>query len=136
MGRITKQAITDAELDRGCPVEMTLSVIGGKWKPLILYHLSVQTMRFSELKREIPEITQRMLTNQLRELEADSVVHRQVYAEVPVRVEYSLTADGYSLRPILEALCEWGCKRLNIDFEALKAECEAQSKAKTNDTGA
>ena len=94
-----------------CPVEAALAVIGGRWKSLILWHLRDEALRFSELKKRIPSITQRMLTNQLRELEQDGVIMRKAYAEVPVRVEYSVTSDGKSLRPILEALCAWGQKR-------------------------
>ncbi len=91
-----------------CPVETTLKVVGGKWKTLIIWHLVDHTKRFSELKRELPLITQKMLTQQLRELENDGVVSRYVYAEVPPRVEYSLTELGKSLRPVMEAMCSWG----------------------------
>lgn len=93
-----------------CPVEVTLDVIGGKWKSVILWHLSSGQKRFGELKKLIPNITVRMLTNQLRELEQDDVVIRTVFAEVPPRVEYALTSSGKSLRPILDALCAWGNK--------------------------
>lgn len=102
-----------------CPVEITLAVIGGKWKSLILYHLSTQTMRFSELQRAMPHITQRMLANQLRELERDGVVNRTVYPQVPVRVEYSLTDDGRALYPIFKELFEWGVRRLSPEEQAL-----------------
>lgn len=91
-----------------CPVEITLEVIGGKWKALILWHLSFRTLRFSQLRRRLPGVTQKMLTQQLRELEGDGLVHRAVYAEVPPRVEYSLTANGETLKPLLSAMCEWG----------------------------
>lgn len=97
-----------SELPLRCPVEVTLDVIGGKWKPLILYYLFQQTRRFNELRRMLPQVTQQMLTLQLRELERDGVVHRKVYAEVPPRVEYSLTERGRSLEPILLAMLEWG----------------------------
>jgi len=93
----------------GCSVEATLSVIGGRWKPVILFHLLENEMlRFNEMKRTIEGITQRMLTNQLRELEADGVVSRKVYAQVPPRVEYRLTDYGRTLEPILLAMREWG----------------------------
>ncbi len=92
----------------GCPVEAALEAIGGKWKGVILYHLHGGTKRFNELRRLIPDITQRMLTKQLRELEADQILHRKVYAEVPPKVEYSLTEFGLSLTPILTALQQWG----------------------------
>jgi DNA-binding HxlR family transcriptional regulator len=91
-----------------CPAEITLRVIGGKWKPVILWHLSGGTRRFSELKRSIPGITQRMLSQQLRELEGDGVVLRKVYAQVPPKTEYSLTVFGRTLCPILRLMCKWG----------------------------
>jgi DNA-binding HxlR family transcriptional regulator len=92
----------------GCPVEATLELIGGKWKGLLLYRLMDGTQRFNGLRRALPDITQRMLTRQLRELEAAGLVKRVVYAEVPPRVEYSLTPLGTSLRPIITALRSWG----------------------------
>ncbi|PKR55717.1 winged helix-turn-helix transcriptional regulator [Thalassospira marina] len=92
----------------GCPVEGALMVIGGKWKGVVLFHLLDGTKRFNELGRLMPGVTQRMLTRQLRELEQDGVIHREVYAEVPPRVEYSLTKKGESLRAIIIALKDWG----------------------------
>jgi len=92
----------------GCPVEATLNLIGGKWKGMLLYHLMGGTQRFNALRRHMPQITQRMLTKQLRELETAGLVHRRVYAEVPPRVEYSLTPLGRSLRPIINSLRHWG----------------------------
>ena len=89
-------------------VEATMEIIGGKWKTIILCHLRDQTLRTSELKRAIPQITQKMLTQQLRELEDDGIVHRKVYQQVPPKVEYSLTERGESLNPILHQLCLWG----------------------------
>ncbi|SIT09141.1 winged helix-turn-helix transcriptional regulator [Insolitispirillum peregrinum] len=92
----------------GCPVEGTLQMIDGKWKGVVLFHLLSGTMRFNELRRQLTNCTQRMLTRQLRELEADGLVHREVYPEVPPRVEYSLTARGRTLEPVLLALKAWG----------------------------
>lgn len=93
-----------------CPVLLTTSIIGGKWKPLILYYLQTRTRRFSELNRLIPRSTKKMLTQQLRELERDAIVSRKVYAQVPPRVEYSITRHGESLRPILQLMSGWGKK--------------------------
>ncbi|MDT8421782.1 MAG: helix-turn-helix domain-containing protein [Desulfuromonadales bacterium] len=91
-----------------CTVAVTLEIIGGKWKSLILWHLRVKTLRFSQLQRRLGGITQKMLTQQLRELERDGMIHREVYAEVPPRVEYSLTGLGGSVVPVLEQMCAWG----------------------------
>lgn len=92
----------------GCSVEATLDVIGGRWKGVILFHLLTGTKRFNQLQRLTSGCTQRMLTLQLRELERDGVVNRKVYAEVPPRVEYSLTEFGRSLEPILLLMRDWG----------------------------
>ena len=95
------------------PVEATLDVIGGKWKAIILYHLTHDgTHRFAELRRRIPGISERMLTQQLRELEQDGIVHREVYLEVPPKVEYSVTEYGRTLRPITEVMCQWGQRHI------------------------
>jgi DNA-binding HxlR family transcriptional regulator len=91
-----------------CPVEAAIDVIGGKWKPLILWWLHQDTHRFAELRRQIPGITEKMLTQHLRELEADGIVQRRVYPSVPPKVEYSLTDYGRSLKRPLEAICDWG----------------------------
>ncbi|NET00795.1 MAG: helix-turn-helix transcriptional regulator [Sphaerospermopsis sp. SIO1G2] len=96
----------------GCPVEATLEIIGGKWKGVILYHLLSDTMRFNQLRRLMPEVTQRMLTRQLRELEADNIISRKVYAEVPPKSEYSMTEYGKTLAPVIYALKEWGLQHL------------------------
>lgn len=91
------------------PIDATLDVIGGKWKPLIIYALNDETLRFSQLLDRLqPRVTQRMLTKQLRQLEADGLITRKVYTQVPPKVEYSLTELGKSLMPILDKLCEWG----------------------------
>lgn len=91
-----------------CPVEVTLSAIGGKWKALILYHVRTRPRRFNELRKLIPRVTQRMLTQHLRELEADGILLREVFAQVPPHVEYSLTHKGRTLVPILDAMASWG----------------------------
>lgn len=91
-----------------CPVETTLLLIGDKWKVLILKELIRGTKRFGELKKAIGSISQKVLTQQLRSMEEDGLVIRKVFAEVPPRVEYSLTEDGKSLRPILKAMYRWG----------------------------
>lgn len=99
----------------GCSVEAAIEAIGGKWKGVILYHLSTddgQPKRFNELRRLIPSVTQRMLTKQLRELENDGIIHRHVYAEIPPKVEYSLTEFGHTLLPILKELETWGSRYL------------------------
>ncbi|MEZ0169032.1 winged helix-turn-helix transcriptional regulator [Microvirga sp. TS319] len=97
----------------GCSVERALNLIDGKWKIVILYKLLRGTLRFNELRRLIPGVTQRMLTHQLRELEADGLIVRVVYAQVPPRVEYSLSARGQSLEPVLMALKHWGDTNLS-----------------------
>ena len=97
----------------GCVVEATLSLIDGKWKGVVLYHLLDGTLRFNELRRRLPNVTQRMLTNQLRELEADGLIARKVYAQVPPKVEYSLTPLGRSMEGILLALKAWGDANLD-----------------------
>lgn len=91
-----------------CPVETTLMIIGDKWKVLILRDLMNGTKRFGELKKSIGNVSQKVLTSQLRDMEAKGLVNRKVYAEVPPRVEYSLTELGYSLKPVLDAMVIWG----------------------------
>lgn len=98
----------DYEPHATCPVEDTLGLIDGKWKGVVLYHLGDGTLRFNALRRRVRGVTQRVLTRQLRELEADGLVTRTVYAEVPPRVEYSLSEKGETLRPIIAALKAWG----------------------------
>lgn len=93
-----------------CPVKLTTDIIGGKWKPLILFYLEGKVRRFSELQRLIPGMTKKMLTQHLRELERDEIIRRKVYAEVPPKVEYSLTKHGESLKPILKLMSAWGTK--------------------------
>ncbi len=105
-----------------CPVEAALDVIGGKWKPLILWALGDNVLRFSELQKALPGVNTKMLTKQLRELEEDGVITRTVYPEVPPRVEYAITDFGRTLIPILQALCNWGAEYLGIE-EASAHQC-------------
>lgn len=91
-----------------CAMDITNKYIGGKWKTVVLWYLRNQTMRFGELKKQIPEITEKMLSIQLKSLEEDGLVKRKVYAEIPLRVEYSLTPFGKSLIPVLESIAGWG----------------------------
>ncbi len=99
----------------GCSVSATLSVIGGRWKPIVIFLLLQNDfLRFGELKKTIGGVTQRMLTQQLRELEEDKIVNRKVYAEVPPRVEYSLTEYGKTLEPIMLAMRDWGAEHARM----------------------
>lgn len=91
-----------------CSIALALSVIGGKWKPLILWHLQGKVLRFGELKRILETITQKILTQELRELEADGLINRHVYAQIPPKVEYSLTEKGRTVLPILDMVSKWG----------------------------
>ena len=103
---------------KNCPVESTIELIGGKYKALILWHLSEKTLRFSELKKYVSGATAKMLTQQLRELEAHDLIHREVFPIIPPKVEYSLTELGRSLLPILVAMRDWGTNYLkskNLD---------------------
>lgn len=95
-----------------CPVEATIQLIGGKYKAVILWHLMQGTLRYSELHRRMPKATDKMLAQQLRELEKDGLIHRTVYPVVPPKTEYSLTDFGRSLTPILDAMCDWGADYL------------------------
>lgn len=106
-------------MNEHCPVEATIGLIGGKYKALILWHLSGCTLRFSELHKRISGATPKMLTQQLRELEQNDLIHREVYPVIPPKVEYSLTALGRSLMPILVAMRDWGAGYLKTkDIEA------------------
>ena len=91
-----------------CPVETTLTLIGDKWKVLILRDLMPGTKRFGELRKSVGDVSQKVLAAQLRDMEKSGLVHREVYAEVPPRVEYTLTELGYSLKPVMDALWKWG----------------------------
>ncbi|WP_413493379.1 winged helix-turn-helix transcriptional regulator [Morganella psychrotolerans] len=106
-------------------IEVTLSVIGGKYKPLILNLLSDKTVqRFGEIRIYIANISQKTLTNQLRELEADGLVTREIFAEVPPRVEYTITDKGRSLIPILMLMCDWGYNNMGDRYTLLRPECD------------
>lgn len=105
---------TRLDCSPGCSVEAAISLIDGKWKCVILFQLSRGTLRFNEIRRRVPGVTQRMLTNQLRELEADGLIVRQVYAEVPPKVEYSLSPLGRSMEPVLLALKTWGIENMAL----------------------
>ncbi|ANU21881.1 winged helix-turn-helix transcriptional regulator [Planococcus donghaensis] len=107
-GKVQENTINPFLNQYSCPVAGTLDVIGGKWKGVILFHLLEDKKRFNELKRLNSGITQRMLTLQLRELEADGIIHREVYPVIPPKVEYSLTDFGQSLKPIVLLMREWG----------------------------
>ena len=91
-----------------CPMEATSDIIGGKWKAVILYYLFKGPMRFGELQRLLSPVTQRMLTLQLRELERDGIIHREVYQQTPPKTEYTLTSFGKSLKPVISTMTEWG----------------------------
>lgn len=95
-----------------CPIEATLAVIGGKWKAITIYYLMDGDKRFSELMKLLETVSSRMLTKQLQELERDGVIARKVFAEVPPRVEYSLTDYGKTLVPVIQQICHWGEERL------------------------
>lgn len=98
-----------------CPMEATIERIGGKYKCVILWHLMGKTLRYSELHRLVPQATDKMLAQQLREMEKDGLIHRDVYAVVPPKTEYSLTDFGNTLVPILDAMCEWGARYLEAN---------------------
>jgi DNA-binding HxlR family transcriptional regulator len=111
-----------------CPVTTALSVIGGKWKVIILWHLQGGVKRFGELQRQVNGISQKMLTQELRDLEESGLVNRKVYPVVPPKVEYSLTETGWSLKPVLEQLCAWGTEyRKNRLAEGGRAGDAAES---------
>lgn len=105
---VTAELMVFREKEYKCGIDITLAVVGGKWKASILWHLAQKTMRFSDLQRQFADTTRKMLTQQLRELESDGLVHREVYSQVPPKVEYSLTEKGKTIFPILDQMCEWG----------------------------
>lgn len=109
-----------------CSMELTLDLIGGKWKALILWYLGENTLRFSELRKALPKVTQKMLTQQLRELEESGLVNRFIYTQIPPKVEYSLTEAGKSLLPILATLCQWGLNYISqTEPSAKEHTCKA-----------
>lgn len=122
-----------------CPVEVTIGVIGGKWKSLILYYLiEKKVVRFGEFRKLLPRVTAQMLTAQLRELEADGLVHRKVYTQVPPKVEYRLSAFGQTLAPVIYAMTEWGrsyVKTSGKKITLLKMNHESEVSAPKLQTG-
>ena len=110
-GGTAAPSLAPGQTEARCAVETTLAAIGGKWKPILLYHLTHGLRRYSALQRLVPRASDRMLTRSLRELEADGLVARAVHAEVPVRVEYTLTDRGRSLVPILQVMSDWGARQ-------------------------
>ena len=115
------------------PVEATLDVIGGKWKVVIMCHLIHGDKRTSELKRLMPGITQKMLTQQLRELEEDGVLNRKIYEQVPPKVVYSLTEYGWTLQPILDAMCEWGERHIEMTAKRMQENTEGAAALRTSE---
>ena len=114
----------EKNINVNCPVAATLHLIGGKYKALLLWHLSGRVLRFSQLRQLVPEATPKMLTQQLRELEQDGLINRKVYPVVPPKVEYSLTDLGRSLRPILSCIYEWGISYLQS--RGISPDCSMQ----------
>ena len=114
MANVSPPPVAAYDLNERCPVVRAVRALEGKWKLYIIYHLINGTMRFGELRRAIPGVTQQMLTMQLRELEADGIVNRKVFPEVPPKVEYSLTPLGLELRTITEGLTAWGLKLVTL----------------------
>lgn len=120
MARTLFQGEPPEEQIEVCPVTETQNIIAGRWKLIILWHLSKQTRRFGELQKLAPGISKGILTRQLRELEDDQMIHREVYKEVPPKVEYSLTPKGKSFIPVLDIMGEWGKKHRKSNKKELK----------------
>lgn len=116
------------EKDYNCPVNMTLKLIGGKYKPLILWHLVSSTLRFSELCKLIPQVTKKMLTQHLRELEEAGLIIRTVYPVIPPKVEYSLSALGKSVKPILNTMFDWGANYLQNNGKEINCSMSTSTK--------
>lgn len=117
--------MSDASLRSfNCSMELTLDLIGGKWKPILIYHIgNSEKIRYGELKRLIPHLSERVLSRELRELEASNIINREEFKEKVLRVEYTLTQDGKNVLPILNALTEWGSS-YNKTHNYAKVECE------------
>ena len=110
------------------PAERALKVISGRWKAIILYHLFDKPQRLSELQRLLPDVSQKVLIQQLREMEEHGIVHREVFRQVPPRVEYSATPLGFSFEPVLLALCEWGRRHaVELDEADRLADCPIEA---------
>lgn len=110
----------DSNIKNICPVEYTISIIGGKWKTIILWQLAnYGVKRYGELKRGVSGITHKTLSNQLKELEADGLIHREEYPQIPPKVEYSLTKKGESVIPVLTAICTWGTANMTVKEETI-----------------
>jgi DNA-binding HxlR family transcriptional regulator len=124
-------------LDRSvCPMLATLAVIGGKWKPAILWHLRRGVFRFGALQRSVGAITQKMLTQQLRELEADGIVVRTIFAEVPPRVEYRMTDYGRTLEPVIDLMAQWGARhRAHAAKVSPRARCSSPPRSEHHRAG-
>jgi DNA-binding HxlR family transcriptional regulator len=118
------------------PAERALKVISGRWKAIILYHLFEHPQRLSELQRLLPDVSQKMLIQQLREMEQHGIVHREVFRQMPPRVEYSATPLGFSFEPVLQALCEWGRKHaVELDEVDRLANCSIEPRRNVNSNG-
>lgn len=119
----------EAKKPFNCPVEATIALIGGKYKAVILWHLIDKTLRYSEIHRLVPKATDKMLAQQLRELESDGLVNRKVYPVVPPKTEYSLTSLGESIIPVLSAMCDWGTEMVMAcdGASSSEKECAARS---------
>ncbi|MBC8152158.1 MAG: helix-turn-helix transcriptional regulator [Bacteroidetes bacterium] len=125
--KIKNQEYTFRHRDKSfhCPMDLTMDYLGGRWKTVVLWYLIKDKKRFSELKRLMPAITEKMLSLQLKQLEKDGLVHRQLYAAVPPRVEYSLTDDGRTLIPLLKAMSNWGLKKASMAEDDASANSDA-----------
>ncbi|TAD92202.1 MAG: transcriptional regulator [Alphaproteobacteria bacterium] len=121
----SRLSVPDPEI--GCPVTHCLSLIGGKWKPVILFCLAGGVNRFGALSRAIPAVTKQMLTRQLRELEQDGLIDRMVFPVVPPRVDYALTARGRTILPVVQAMREWGLTDLAITADVSKSQAPGAS---------